>query len=98
MTHSLAILTSHGCTQTTFFIFAMSAAMCDAGVEPYDSYDALKGWKEGQVPHVVPVRPVSVRSLPHVPAGPDRLRCLLEMWIHNLPEEEKDSLKIFLHL
>ena len=62
------------------------------------SFDVMDEWRKGNVPHVVPDRPVPVREWPKVPAGPDRLRTLTSMWLSGLPTESQLALRAFMLL
>ena len=46
----------------------------------------------------VDVSPSPVREWPRIPAGPDRLQSLMDMWISELPHENQMALKAFLFL
>ena len=65
---------------------------------PMAPYDVVAAWKRGEVEHVQPRRPVATKQWPHVPAGPGRLVEVLRMWIDGLPDEKKDTLRMFLPL
>ena len=66
-----------------------------ASVEPVD---VSRDWDAGLVPHIRPERPSPVREWPRIPAGPDRLQSLMDMWISELPHENQMALKAFLFL
>lgn len=61
-----------------------------------DPVDVSRDWEAGLVPHIRPERPNPVREWPRVPAGPDRLQSLMDMWMSGLPHENQMALKAFL--
>ena len=58
--------------------------------------NVLADWLAGKVPHVNPERPKAVREWPRVPAGPDRLAKLMNMWVGGLPLESRQALRSFM--